>query len=478
MKRKSESIFESSKGSKTLIGAIDPDVLSFTVGKDPVLDLRLVEWDCIGSAAHVTMLSRMRHGPVLFSGDERDAVVAALVEIIRQSRAGTFRITEEDQDCHLAIERSLTERLGAAGKRVHTGRSRNDQSATAIRLYARGSLLGAASEIADLAQALVSFGRRNRGVPMVGRTHLQPAMPSSVGVWATAYAEELLDTLEHVVWGALDFVDRCPLGSAASYGVPIPIDRELTASLLAFRAPIHNVLAAGNSRGKTESVVISALAQAMVTASRLAEDLILFSMPEFGYFSIPREFCTGSSIMPQKYNPDVCELIRSKAAQVVALASASCGIIVGMPGGYNRDLQDTKALLMEAFDTTRATLRILARLVGGLKAHPDRLRAAFADPGVFATDRALELVAGGMAFRDAYHEVRENLDDLRGMDPDAAIAKKTHLGAPCGLDFGLYARAIAVSRARIRAMERKVNGAFSKLLGVSYPALGANAARG
>ena len=469
--KKAESIFESKKGNKTLIGAIDADVLSFTVGKDPVLDLRLVEWDCLGSAAHVSMLSRIPVKPVLFTKPERDAVVAGLVEIMRAAREGSFKITEEDQDCHLAIERTLTEKLGAVGKRIHTGRSRNDQSATAIRLYTRNALLGTASEITDLAQSLVAFGRRYRDIPMVGRTHLQPAMPSSVGVWATAYAEELLDTLAHVVWGAFDFTNRCPLGSAASYGVPLPIDRELTSRLLAFREPIHNVLAAGNSRGKTESVVISALAQAMVTASRLAQDLILFSMPEFGYFSIPREFCTGSSIMPQKYNPDVCELIRSKAAQVVALASAASGILAGMPGGYNRDLQDTKALLMEAFDTTRATLRILTRLVGGLRAHPDRLRAAFEDPGVFATDRALELVAGGMAFRDAYHEVRENLESLRGMDPDAAIAKKTHLGAPCGLDFGLYAKSIAASRARIKAKERKIGVAFSKLLGVPYPLL-------
>ena len=469
--KKTESIFESKKGNKTLIGAIDADVLAFTVGKDPVLDLRLVEWDCLGSAAHVTMLSRISVKPVLFTKAERDAVVAGLVEIMRASREGSFKITEEDQDCHLAIERTLTEKLGAVGKRIHTGRSRNDQSATAIRLYTRSALLGAATEITDLAQSLVAFGRRYRAIPMVGRTHLQPAMPSSVGVWATAYAEELLDTLAHVVFGAFDFTNRCPLGSAASYGVPLPIDRELTSRLLAFREPIHNVLAAGNSRGKTESVVISALAQAMVTASRLAQDLILFSMPEFCYFSIPREFCTGSSIMPQKYNPDVCELIRSKAAQVVALASAASGILVGMPGGYNRDLQDTKALLMEAFDTTRATLRILTRLVGGLRAHPDRLRAAFEDPGVFATDRALELVAGGMAFRDAYHEVRENLESLRGMDPDAAIAKKTHLGAPCGLDFGLYAKSIASSRARIRAEERKIAVAFTKLIGVPYPRL-------
>ena len=424
------------KNARTVVGAIDPDVLAFTVGQDPVLDLRLAEWDCYGTAAHVTMLSRMKVKPRLFTKEECAAVLRELAKIRDAARAGKFWITEEDQDCHLAIERTLTERLGDLGKRVHTGRSRNDQSATAIRLFVRDQLQGTVEELLDLAQALVAFGRRDRAIPMVGRTHLQPAMPSSVGVWAGAYAEELMLDDWQYLDAALGSVNQSPLGSAASYGVPLPIDRELTAELLGFHGAVVNVLAAGNSRGKAEAGALAALAQVMVTLSRLAQDLILFSMPEFGYFSLPKEFCTGSSIMPQKYNPDVCELVRSKAAQVCGLSATANAILVGMPGGYNRDLQDTKKIAMEAFDTTRASLRILARLVGGLKPHPDRLRAAFADPGVFATDRALELVAGGMPFRDAYHQVRDHLEDLRGMDPDEAIAKKTHWGAPC--DPGLF----------------------------------------
>ena len=451
------------RNAKTVVGSIDPDVLAFTVGQDPVLDLRLAEWDCYGTAAHVTMLSRMKVSPKLFSKEECDAVLRELAKIRDAARAGKFRITEEDQDCHLAIERNLTERLGDLGKRVHTGRSRNDQSATAIRLFARDQLLGTVGETLDLAEALLRFARRNRTLPMVGRTHLQPAMPSSVGTWASAWAEELLDGLP-LLWGAYETTDRCPLGSAASYGVPLPIDRALTARLLGFREPVHNVLAAGNSRGKVEAAVVSALSQTMLTLSRLAQDLILFSMPEFGYFSLPREFCTGSSIMPQKYNPDVCELVRSKAAQVVGLAASASGILVGMPGGYNRDLQDTKKLLMEALDTTRASLRIMARLAGGLVAHPDRLRAAFAEPGVFATDRALELVAGGMPFRDAYHQVRDHLEDLRGMDPDEAVARKTHLGAPFGLDFARYAAWVRAERAALRAAAAPVGRALRKLL--------------
>ena len=422
---------------QTEIGKIDRDVLLFTVGKDPVLDLELAEWDCFGTAAHVTMLSRMSYSPRIFSVEERNRVVSVLAAIAESARKREFKISDADQDCHLAIERIVTERLGEIGRRIHTGRSRNDQSATAVRLYARNELLGCIGEMAQLASVLTAFGRCHHSIPMVGRTHLQPAMPSSVGVWATCYAEALLDDVT-LVKAAYDVTNRCPLGSAAGYGVPLPIDRELTSRLLAFKEPVHNVMYAGNSRGKTESAIVSALCQVMLTLSRLAEDLVLFSMPEFGYFSIPKEFCTGSSIMPQKYNPDVCELIRARAARLIGLSAGTAAIIKAMPGGYNRDLQDTKELLIEAFNATRSSLRIMTRIAGGLMPVPEKLRAAFAEPGVFATDRALELVAGGMPFRDAYHQVRDHLEDLKTMDPDKAAAAKTHTGAPAGLDFDMY----------------------------------------
>lgn len=448
--------------TKTVVGSIDADVLSFTVGQDPVLDLALVVWDCYGSAAHVTMLSRMPHKPRLFTAAERNAVVAELAAIAAEAAAGRFVITAADQDCHLAIERTLTEKLGDLGRRVHTGRSRNDQVSTALRLYLRDQLLGCMDEMAALADALLRFAKRHAKLPMVGRTHLQPAMPSSVGLWASSYAEGLLDDLG-VVRAAYDFADRCPLGSAASYGVPLPTDRAFLAEALGFREPIHNVLHAGNSRGKTESVAVSALCQPMLTLSRFAEDLILFTMPEFDYFTVPKEFCTGSSIMPQKYNPDVCELIRAKAAKVVGLSTGIAGILKAMPAGYNRDLQDTKGMLMEALASTRASLRIMTRLVDGLKPRPEKLRAAFS-PGVFATDRALELVAGGMAFRDAYHQVRDHLDELAAMDPDEAVAAKTHLGATAGLDFALYTAWLRHERQETANDRRRVERALAKLM--------------
>lgn len=446
----------------TVVGDIDPDILAFTVGNDPILDRELVEWDCLGTAAHVSMLARMPLSPPLFTQANRNAVVAELVEIGDSARAKRFVITDADQDGHLAIERVLTERLGDIGKRVHTGRSRNDQVATAIRLYGRDQLLSCMEETVALAAALVKFAKKHAKIPMVGRTHLQPAMPSSVGLWASCYAEGLLDDLI-TVWGAYDFLNRCPLGSAASYGVPLPTDRAFLAHALGFREPVHNVMYAGNTRGKTESVTVSALTQIMLTLSRFAEDLILFTMPEFGYFDVPKAFCTGSSIMPQKYNLDVCELIRAKSAKILGLSASVAAMLKAMPGGYNRDMQDTKEILMQSFDTTRASLRILTRLVAGLKPIPEKLRAAF-EPGVFATDRALELVAGGMPFRDAYHQIRNNLGDLAQMNPDDALAAKTHLGAPAGLDFAFYASWIASEKSGVAIERRTIRQAFTKLM--------------
>ena len=447
----------------TTVGKINPDVLAFTEGKDPVLDLALVEADCLGTAAHVTMLARMDYTPTLFTEEQRRAVIAALRDIIAEARGGGFAITAADQDVHLAVERRLTERLGDLGKKVHTCRSRNDQVAVDIRLHIRNELNALDGELAALAGALLGVAEANRAVPMVGRTHLQPAMPSSVAMWASGYAEMLLDDA-YLLEAAYRANDLCPLGSAAGYGVPLPIDRQLTSDLLAFARPFHNVFYASCARGKDEAILLCACAQVMLSLSRLAEDLILFSMPEFRYFTLPRDLCTGSSIMPQKYNPDVLELIRAKAALLLGQSAAANTILKALPGGYNRDLQDTKELYMEGLRVTRASLRIMRLMAQNLTVNPERCRAAFDELGVFATDRALELVAQGMPFRDAYHQVRDHLEDLRGMDPDAVIAKKTHLGGTNGLDLaGLRARADAFA-ADAAARQARIDAAFAALM--------------
>jgi len=451
------------KNSKTTVGEIDSEVLDFTAGQDVQLDLALVKADCLGTAAHVTMLSRMRVKPPVVSPADSKKVIAALKNIIAQSKKGAFKITLADQDVHLAVERTLTSKLGDLGKKVHTGRSRNDQVAVDLRLYAKEELLYAIGEAAALATELIDFAKKHAADPMVGRTHMQPAMPSSVGLWASAHAESLLDDVA-LLMTAYELNDQCPLGSAASYGAPLPLDRQLVSNMLGFSRPVHNVLYANNARGKMESVILMAMGQVMLTLSRLAQDLMLFTMPEFGYFTLPAAFCTGSSIMPQKRNPDVLELVRGKASKVMASVSCVAELIRGAPSGYNRDLQEAKGPFMKGINITRSSLRVMKRLMAGTQVNLKALLAGFT-PDVFATDRALELVACGMPFRDAYHHVKQHLDDLKQMNPYKAIARKTHLGATAGLDFrGMSARS-AEALKFVDEEQKAFDKAISKLMG-------------
>jgi argininosuccinate lyase len=455
------------KGQKTTVGHIDEDVLQFTAARDVELDHQLVEVDCLGSAAHVTMLSRIPVKPKLFTAAQRQDVIRELRAIMRDGRDGRFRITLKDQDVHLAVERVLTSRLGDLGKRIHTGRSRNDQVAVDLRLYAKQELPAMVREGADLVRALLRLAGKGITVPMVGRTHLQKAMPSSVGLWASAHAESVLDDLVLLI-NAYEMNDQCPLGSAAGYGVPLPLDRELTADLLGFSRVSHNVLYASCARGKIESIVLSALCQAMISVSRLAEDLILYSMPEFGYFQLPAEYCTGSSIMPQKNNPDVLELVRARTATMIGTANGLLGILKALPSGYNRDLQESKEGLLTGLATVRRVYRIMSRLIDGVRMDRKALAAGFS-PDVFATDRALQLVAEGMPFRDAYAHVKAHLDELEDLDALPLIAAKTSVGDTGGLALDILkqrrAGAVDWSRSEVRAL----NKALSKLLGVTYP---------
>lgn len=454
---------DTSLAKQTTVGNIDDEILAFTAGKDLVLDLQLAEADCIGSAAHVTMLSRMPVTPPVLTPEEAASVCRELGVIREQALAGTFEIQATDQDVHLAVERTLTEKLGDLGKKIHTGRSRNDQVAVDLRLFTKTKLLDLMDDASDLAEALTNFGETHQKIPMVGRTHMQPAMPSSVGLWATSYAEAVLEDLESLKH-VYKLNDQCPLGAAAGYGVPLPIDRQLTSDLLGFERPLHNVAHAIQARGKMEYQILQAMGQLMITLSRVAQDLMIFTLPEFGYFTIPKAFGTGSSIMPNKNNPDVLELIRSKAALVLGYGSAVGHILHAAPGGYNRDLQDAKEPFLEGLATTRASVRILARCVAGLEVNADKLRGAF-DGGVFATDAALALVAKGLPFRDAYHQVKATLSDLENEDPDAAIALKTHLGATAGLDFDLYRARLSDLRAFTAHQRSHYSSAVENLLG-------------
>ena len=436
------------KTKKTITDStVDPDILAYTVGEDPVLDRALVKWDAMGTAAHVTMLSEMKglKKPIVTKA-EAGRVRKALAKIVADPK---FEIRVDDQDVHMAVERVLTDMLGDLGKKIHTGRSRNDQVAVDVRLHMKSEILETERELASLAAELCSFGYAAGPVPMVGRTHLQPAMPSTVEMWATGHAEMILDQLANFE-AAYQMADANPLGSAAGYGVPLPLDRQRTTELLGFARTMHNCFGASMGRGECEASLLSALAQLMAVLSRLAEDMILFSMPEFGYFKLPREYCTGSSIMPQKFNPDVLELVRGKTAQVIGWQTAALALLHAMPGGYNRDLQDAKLLYMKGLETVRTTLRILAKVVAGMKFNPDACRAAFT-PGVFATDVALQKVAEGTPWRDAYHDVRDQFaalydgkpSEVSNLDPDRQVALKKHEGTCLGIDHDLYARRIS-----------------------------------
>ena len=452
------------KTKKTITDStVDPDILSYTVGDDPVLDLKLAVWDCLGTAAHVTMLSEMKLKKPVVTKKEAATVRKELGKIAQLSQEGKFEIRVDDQDVHMAVERMLTEKLGDLGKKIHTGRSRNDQVAVDVRLHMKDEILRTEAEAVALASTLVAFGAKAGPIPLVGRTHLQPAMPSSVEMWATGHAEMILDQLENLE-AAYRLSDLNPLGSAAGYGVPLPLDRQRTSELLAFSRPIHNCFGASMARGECEAALLSALAQLMAVLSRCAEDLILFSMPEFAYFKLPRAYCTGSSIMPQKFHPDVLELMRSKAAQVLGLQTAALSMMHAMPGGYNRDLQDCKGLYMKGLDITRTTLRILRKVVAGVTVNAENCRKAFT-PGVYATDVALQMVAEGKPWRDAYHEVRDEFAALydgrpshvSNLDPDEVVMAKTHEGTTGGIDLGLYNRrckaALDAIAKRMKAME-------------------------
>ncbi len=442
---------------------VDADILAYTVGDDPILDLKLAVWDCMGTAAHVTMLSEMKLPQPIVTPKEAATVRKELGKIAKAAARGDFEIRVDDQDVHMAVERLLTDQLGDLGKKIHTGRSRNDQVAVDVRLHMKDEILAAEDELLALVKTLCAFGKKAGAIPLVGRTHLQPAMPSSVEMWATGHAEMILDQLENLA-AAYRLADANPLGSAAGYGVPLPLNRARTTQLLGFSRTIHNCFGASMARGECEAALLSALAQVMAVVSRLAEDLILFSMPEFAYFKLPREYCTGSSIMPQKFNPDVLELVRSKAAQVLGLQTAALSLLHAMPGGYNRDLQDCKGLYMKGLDITRTTLRILAKVVAGTQIDAPACRAAFT-PGVFATDVALRKVAAGTPWRDAYHDVRDHLELLNDEDPDRAVQAKSHEGTTLGIDHAVYTKRIQAAQKTVAAQRKILMTSQKALLG-------------
>lgn len=423
-------------------GALDPAIHAFTVGEDYLTDLALVPHDCVASAAHARMLSRAG----LLDPKDADALVAALGELREEALAGRFAILPEQEDAHTALEAALVARVGDAGKRIHLGRSRNDQVITALRLLMRERLADLAGRAADLAGAFLAFAQAHAHEAMPGYTHLRPAMPSSFGQWAAAFAEGLLEGLADA--RALDAkLDRCPLGAAAGFGVPLPIDRELTASLLGFSGVQRNPIDVQNSRGRHELALVQWIGQLALVLEKFLWDVALYSTPEFGYLDVPEAFTTGSSIMPQKRNPDVVELARATCRSLRGAAHTVEQLAGGMPSNYHRDFQLLKKPLLGALGDAAAWLSILQALVPALQVNAERAREACGDE-LYAAHAAFLLVKEGWTFRDAYREVAAELA-AKAFHPDRAALKSTHTGGTANLALDAAAAELAAHRAWI-----------------------------
>lgn len=383
---------------------LNEKIEEFTVGNDYLLDKKLVKYDCLASIAHAKMLCKMG----ILTKDECSQLINALNEIIALDNKGKFVITKEDEDCHTAIENYLVKKLGDAGKKIHTARSRNDQVLTALRLYYKEEIKEVLKEAETFVKTLEEFKGKNSKVEIPGYTHMRKAMPSSVELWAEAFIESMEDN-KKLLMCVLELVDQSPLGTGAGYGVPLKIDRKMTSDELGFKKIQLNPIYAQLSRGKFESSIAHALTQVMFDLNKIASDLILFSMPEFGYFELPPEFCTGSSIMPQKKNPDVLELVRAKYHIVVGEEFKLKSISSNLISGYNRDIQLTKEPVMKSFEITKESLSVMNLVVGKLKVNTENCKKAMTKE-LYATEKAYELVKKGIPFREAYKQISKEFE--------------------------------------------------------------------
>ena len=415
--------------SKSASSAPDDWVVRFTVGDDWRWDRLLLPYDLRGTEAHAWALAQIG----LLTGDEHAQIAEALEAIGRDAEAGEVTVNPEDEDCHTVIERELTERLGDLGKKIHAGRSRNDQVLVALRLWMRDGLDAVAQKVKQTAEALIGLAGENGDAVMPAYTHMQRAMPTTAGLWAAAYAELLLDDLDGLQF-AREQANASPWGSAAGYGVPhLPFDRDGVAERLGFARVQRHVPAVQLSRGKMEAAAVHALVQAGLTANRLASDLVLFATGEFAFVKLPAAHTTGSSIMPQKRNPDVLELARATYHRLTSELHLLLTLPANLPGGYHRDLQLTKEATMRAVIASQDLMSALAAVLPGVDWQPLAMRAALS-PDLFATAEALERVGAGTAFRDAYREVGTHLGDL-SVPPEAdALASYPTPGTPGRVD--------------------------------------------
>ena len=400
---------------------VNKEIEKFTVGRDRELDLYLAKYDVLGSMAHITMLQSIG----LLGADELDVLLAELRLIHSDIEDGRFTIEDGVEDVHSQVELLLTRKLGDVGKKIHSGRSRNDQVLVDLKLFTRAQLKEIAEETKVLFEELQAQSERYKGVLMPGYTHLQVAMPSSFGLWFGAYAESLVDDLLFLQ-AAYKMTNRNPLGSAAGYGSSFPLNRTLTTRLLGFDSMNYNVVYAQMGRGKLERNVAFALASIAGTLSKLAFDACLFNSQNFGFVKLPDNCTTGSSIMPHKKNPDVFELTRAKCNKIQALPQQIILIMNNLPCGYFRDLQIIKEVFLPAFEELKDCLRMTAYIVNKIQVNEHILDDPKYD-NMFSVEEVNRLAASGMPFRDAYKKVGLDIE-AGNFVPDKHI-RHTHEGS-------------------------------------------------
>lgn len=374
-------------------------VEDFTVGNDRKLDLRLAKHDIRGSMAHIKMLVKTG----LLEAEEEEALQAELQNILAEVEKGIFRLDDDAEDIHSQIEAMLTERLGEMGKKIHAGRSRNDQVLVDIKLYLKEEILQIKEEVMDLFRLLQSLSEKYKEVLLPGYTHGQVAMPSSFGLWFGAYAETLVDDM-HTLAAAWKVADQNPLGSAAGYGSSFPLDREMTTRELGFATMNYNVVAAQMGRGKTERILAQSMANIAATLNKLASDNCLYLSGNYGFISYPKELTTGSSIMPHKKNPDVWELIRAHSNRLQSLPNEITLMTTNMPHGYHRDYQLLKEVLFTAIETLHSLLEMSNFMLQHISVNRDIL----SDPRydyLFTVEEVNRRVLQGIPFREAYQQV-------------------------------------------------------------------------
>lgn len=399
---------------------VDKSVEAYTVGRDREMDLYLAPWDVVGSLAHIKMLESVG----LLEKNELDALTKSLRKIYQQTLESGFRIEEGIEDIHSQVELLLTRELGEIGKKIHSGRSRNDQVLLDLKLFMRSKIEEVAAAVKSLFDVLIAQSNRYKDSIIPGYTHLQVAMPSSIGMWLGAYAESLVDDMV-TVGAAYEIVDRNPLGSAAGYGSSFPLDRQMTTRLLGFGEPAVNSVYAQMGRGKTEKIVAQAIANIAGTVGKLAFDACMFNSQNFGFISLPAEYTTGSSIMPHKKNPDVFELTRAKCNRLQALPYEITLITNNLPSGYFRDLQLVKENFMGVFDELINILNMTASMIGSIKVNDITNDERY--DLMYSVEEVNRRVLQGVPFRDAYKQV--GLEIEKGdFKPEKSLSH-THLGS-------------------------------------------------